>query len=801
MRGHAAWGSGLVLAVGLLLPGAARALITRLTPLSDVLAESQFIFTARVEALDPDRPGMVLAVDEGLKGKAPFTKMAVSLKGDAEAAKGKQVPQLLRRVAVKLPLVVFVNQRDRNFVAFAYSNGTWFQMTGVQTDDGPRWAFTHFEPYLRKTFKGTTEELRQVVSDGLSGKKAPPAPDKKEKPGLGPEVAPAEKKSARERPVGQAGKPDGRGTVRLSSLTYGPPFAVIPTVLVGGPLAILAMLFPAVFGGLILVLRRWMAALTVLSVNSTLYLAHQKWFAPRLLSSWWGTPLALWLSMAVVTLLGVLWAWHRHALRPTAEGPRRAGVITLLVLSLVSLAGAAYWLPGSLARLDVWDKMLVMFAGGLWAATLHTLYRRWLVRKPRPGVPGEGVMLWGMLLAAVGFGVTFTTKTTGTEEGGAAQSDNAPYRVAWRFQPNQPSWIASSPLVAGGRVYVGAVHGAAFRSGAVYCLDADSGKEVWHFNDGGKMVDVFSSPCLADGRLYVGEGFHQNAGCKLYCLDAATGRKLWDFATPSHTEATPCVSCGKVYCGAGDGGLYCLDAATGKERWHLEGLHVDANPVVAGGRVYGGSGVGDLYKETALFCLDAETGKEQWRIPTDLPVWGMPAVAGGFVYAGVGNGNFMESAEKPAGAVLCLAAATGKRVWRYDVADAVLTQVAADGERVYFGSRDGSCYALERKEGKLVWKVGLGSPVVASPALVPGEGGASLYALGSAGRVCRLDAATGQVEWRFDVAKDAKQEADAVQLFSSPCVVPGADGRRVYFGSGLDNFARGILYCIEERAP
>ncbi len=52
-----------------------------------------------------------------------------------------------------------------------------------------------------------------------------------------------------------------------------------------------------------------------------------------------------------------------------------------------------------------------------------------------------------------------------------------------------------------------------------------------------------------------------------------------------------------------------------------------------------------------LFCLDADTGKEHWRMPTDLPVWGMPAVQGEYVYAGIGNGNFLESAEKPAGAV------------------------------------------------------------------------------------------------------------------------------------------------------
>lgn len=48
-------------------------------------------------------------------------------------------------------------------------------------------AFHHFEPYLRRTFKGTTAEMRQVIIDGLSGKKAPPY-DPKEKGGFGPEL-------------------------------------------------------------------------------------------------------------------------------------------------------------------------------------------------------------------------------------------------------------------------------------------------------------------------------------------------------------------------------------------------------------------------------------------------------------------------------------------------------------------------------------------------------------------------------------------------------------------------------------
>src|SRR5262249_19744253 len=134
---------------------------------------------------------MVLAVEENLKGEAPFKRIPVNLKGDAEAARNEQTPLLLKRVGPQLSLVLFVNPGDRNVTAVAYTNGTWFQMTGVQTDDGVRWRFTHFEPYLRKTFKGTTAELRQVIRDVLAGKKKAPPLDKEEKPGLGPEVEPS----------------------------------------------------------------------------------------------------------------------------------------------------------------------------------------------------------------------------------------------------------------------------------------------------------------------------------------------------------------------------------------------------------------------------------------------------------------------------------------------------------------------------------------------------------------------------------------------------------------------------------
>ena len=174
---------------------------------------------------------MVLAVDEALKGKFTQKKMPVLLKGDTGAIKRMEPPKLLKRVAAKLPLVLFVTAREDGYIAFGYSNGTWFSLDGVKVDGELRWSLSHLEPFLRRTYKGTTPEMVQTVRDALSGKRKPPAVDSKEKPGFGPEVSSKKTSSA------------------MAESWEEPRLAVIPTVLVGGPLAMLAMLFPTVFGG------------------------------------------------------------------------------------------------------------------------------------------------------------------------------------------------------------------------------------------------------------------------------------------------------------------------------------------------------------------------------------------------------------------------------------------------------------------------------------------------------------------------------------------------------------------------
>src|SRR5207245_1696451 len=198
----------------------ANAVITRLTPLREVLNSEQLILIAKVEKLDADKPSIMLRVADILKGKAAFEKLPINLTADSEGQREQHTAKLLKRLANDLELVVFASKRGKRYTAFGFTNGTWFQVIG-QVEDDPakvRWSFTHCEPYLRRTFKGTTEELKQVIRDGLADKKKPPEPDAKEPPGLGPEI-----KQEKDRPkepvaLGYQG-PDTRA---------GPPLAVIP---------------------------------------------------------------------------------------------------------------------------------------------------------------------------------------------------------------------------------------------------------------------------------------------------------------------------------------------------------------------------------------------------------------------------------------------------------------------------------------------------------------------------------------------------------------------------------------------
>src|SRR5262245_54200644 len=106
--------AGFLLGLGLLLAGPTASAIIPAPPLTlkNALDVCDFILVAKVASLDREKLEVVLAVDEDLKGKAPFRRLHLDLrKGGRPPQKEGHEQLLLKRLARGLPLVLFCNQR------------------------------------------------------------------------------------------------------------------------------------------------------------------------------------------------------------------------------------------------------------------------------------------------------------------------------------------------------------------------------------------------------------------------------------------------------------------------------------------------------------------------------------------------------------------------------------------------------------------------------------------------------------------------------------------------------------------
>ncbi len=804
----------LPLAALLLVASPALAVIKKLVPLKEVLTSEEYIFVAEVDKIDPDKPSVVFTFVEHLKGKAPFERMPVNLTGDNFAKKDNHTKEMLARLVEKRKAVFFVSAVGKEYSCFGFMEGTWFQLRGTKDGEPVRWAFLHCEPYFRRTFKGTTTELKAVVIECLAGKRKPPEPDEKEPPGYGP--LPEKKENPdKKAPAPLAPRP--------SSL---PLFAVIPSFVVLGPLAVVAALFPGAAATLAAGLKRWRVFFVIAGVNSTLALAY--W---GLREAGWlpnhpaASPRAYGLYLLAVTAVGLQWAGRRYrnfaAHDPSVtETPSRKELLTLLAVTaaVAALAGGtalyAGWreavlLPGD--RASGMGKEFTAIALGLLAATLYAGYRmlsKSVGEAPtRMSLSGETAALWAVFL----FGSAVLVATWPREQGpaalvgelgdaGVAEHEGPKLdTVQLWFETADFHEVMSTVCVAEDRVYFGTGKQTGFRSGgAVLCLDRATGKEVWRFTDDGGLKPVFATPTVASGHVYAGEGLHTDVERRLFRLDAATGKPSWPqpVATLSHTEGTPRVVNGKVYFSAGDDGLYCVEAADGTKVWHFQGseqkLHIDTPPAVANGRVFAGSG----YRTFALLAIDAEKGTELWRTPVKLRSFGPPLVLGDRVVYGLGTGNLTEdlaseseegipTETQPAGAVVCVDASTGQEAWRYDTPKSVHTALAADARTVYAACRDGSVYALDRKTGKLRWRRSLGSALTAGPAVASYAGGAltlAVYAVSQEGLVACLSPADGKVLWTRDLRAQVERD---VQVISTPVLIDEGARRTLLLGAML----------------
>ena len=196
-----------------------------------------------------------------------------------------------------------------------------------------------------------------------------------------------------------------------------------------------------------------------------------------------------------------------------------------------------------------------------------------------------------------------------------------------------------------------------------------------------------------------------------------------------------------LYIGSCSGLYYALDRSTGEVAWSYDtgaegtaaGFHGD--PLITGDLVLTGS---DHTLGGQVYAFDLETGEVRWQrdvggLESDLVPSGETAVGatsrGGLIALGIEDGT--------------IAWVFNRESLRQ--VDAFSLTPVIDGERIFFGGRDGKVYALSSSTGDLIWERDVGRHVSTPTRLFEGQ----VYVGTYADELLRLDAATGAVTARL----------------------------------------------------
>lgn len=254
--------------------------------------------------------------------------------------------------------------------------------------------------------------------------------------------------------------------------------------------------------------------------------------------------------------------------------------------------------------------------------------------QPTPGKPGGQDVVRALDLA------------TGSELWSFAYAD---------ARQNRYGYTESTPLVAGGKVYV------VSRLCKVNCIDAATGAGLWSrdvlkdFAGKRPEWDFACSPALVDGKLIVIAGGDNAA---VVALDAATGQTVWQGGGDSIPGyATPLIVTldgqTQILASVGEG-LVGIDPATGRRLWNFP-WKVDhdqnsATPTVRGNSIFISAAWG---KGSAMVEVTDNQPKALWTTKDMQARFSSPVIYNGRIYG-----------TQDPGQLVCLDAATGALLWK-----------------------------------------------------------------------------------------------------------------------------------------
>ncbi len=335
-----------------------------------------------------------------------------------------------------------------------------------------------------------------------------------------------------------------------------------------------------------------------------------------------------------------------------------------------------------------------------------------------------GVWNIAILLCMVSLLVVSVSAEWATQRGNAAatgaieQSVNENLQLAWKYSLGDG--IEATPVVSGGRVYVGDFQG------KFVCLDLKEGSVIWQTEiSAAKAAAAVNKESLVVGDL---DGI-------VHALDVQNGKEQWKFDLGGVVDSGPTIVDGKVFIASQAGELVCLSLKEGKEHWRYETSdQLRCSPTIAHGRAFLGGCDGQLHQ------IDIETGKAAGEpLPLESPTAATPAIVGDLAIVPTFGGM-----------VFALDWRQGKRVWTYDDSEQqreFRTSAAVTAQVAVVTGQGKQVTAINMSDGKLLWQEALRRRSDASPVIA----GESVFIAATDGQLLRMDLKSGRTTWKYEI--------------------------------------------------
>src|SRR5262245_43627896 len=177
-----------------------------------------------------------------------------------------------------------------------------------------------------------------------------------------------------------------------------------------------------------------------------------------------------------------------------------------------------------------------------------------------------------------------------------------PFERKWyRLFLDEGLMAGVQPVIAGGKVFVGTLHG------LLHAIDDETGKDVWTFKAGGPILHTCAVGGRKDGQLHV---FFGAADGKIYAVHANDGKLAWTIETGAAVWNAPVIHEDLIIIGSRDAKLYAVNSTTGKTKWTgATGGPLLCSPAIDARRnaVYLGS------EDMREYAFDLRDGKQIWR--------------------------------------------------------------------------------------------------------------------------------------------------------------------------------------------